>query len=66
MHDNGVPLFDWQAGYGAFSVSKSSLNRVRQYILTQEEHHKKISFEDEFRELLRRHGIAFDERFVFG
>ena len=59
------PDFHWQAGYGAFSVSQSNLDAVKRYIENQEEHHRKITFQDELRALLRRHGIAFDERFVW-
>jgi REP element-mobilizing transposase RayT len=59
------PDFYWQAGYGAFSVSQSNADAVRAYVENQEEHHRKMTFQDEFRELLRRHGIAFDERYVW-
>jgi REP element-mobilizing transposase RayT len=55
----------WQDGYGAFSVSTSVAPKVQRYIENQEEHHKKISFTDEFRELLEKHGIEFDERYLF-
>ena len=55
-------LFQWQSGYSAFSVSQSQKNRVRVYIETQEEHHRKLSFQDEFRLLLKRHGVTFDEK----
>ncbi len=58
-------LFQWQAGYGAFSVSQSQSARVQRYIDSQEEHHRRLSFQDEFRALLRRHGIAFDEQYVW-
>jgi REP element-mobilizing transposase RayT len=53
--------FAWQAGYGAFSVSESKVPEVRTYILGQEEHHRTISFEEEFRTLLRKHGLSVDE-----
>jgi putative transposase len=53
--------FAWQAGYGAFSVSESKVPDVRAYILGQEEHHRTISSEEEFRTLLRRHGLSIDE-----
>ena len=53
--------FHWQAGYGAFSVSRSNLDAVRRYIEGQEEHHRTMTFQDELRALFRRHGIAFDE-----
>lgn len=56
----------WQDGYGAFSVSHSSLEAVRQYLASQEEHHRKLTFQEEFRELLRRHNIPWDERYVWG
>ena len=52
--------FAWQAGYGAFSVSASQVPEVRKYILTQEEHHGKRTFREEFMELLKRHGIEYD------
>jgi putative transposase len=58
--------FEWQEGYGAFSVSESNVAAVRQYIQGQEEHHRKRSFQEEFRELLRRHGIEWDEGYVWG
>jgi REP element-mobilizing transposase RayT len=54
--------FAWQAGYGAFAVSYSSLDSVKQYIAGQAEHHKVKSFQDEFIGFLRRHKIEFDER----
>jgi REP element-mobilizing transposase RayT len=59
------PDFQWQAGYGAFSVSPSNLEAVKRYIEGQEEHHRKMTFQDELRALLRRHGIAFDERYLW-
>jgi REP element-mobilizing transposase RayT len=57
--------FAWQAGYGAFSVSFSNLPAVKDYIARQAEHHRVRSFQDEFRELLRRHELAWDERYVW-
>jgi REP element-mobilizing transposase RayT len=57
--------FAWQAGYGAFSVSKSNAEEVRRYVENQEEHHKHVSFQDEFRAFLHRHGISFDERYIW-
>lgn len=57
--------FYWQAGYGAFSVSQSNVERVKAYIANQEEHHRRVAFQDEFRELLRRHEVEFDERYVW-
>jgi len=57
--------FHWQNGYGAFSVSQSSVDEVRRYIANQEEHHRRVTFEDEFRAFLDRHGVAYDERYVW-
>jgi len=55
----------WQEGYGAFSVSASNLDAVRQYIQSQPEHHRRRSFEDEFATLLAKSGIAFNRSEVF-
>jgi len=57
--------FRWQAGYGAFSVSGSNLGVVRKYIEDQDTHHAKRTFQDEFRALLRRHAVAFDEKYIW-
>jgi len=57
--------FAWQEGYGAFSVSASAIPRVAAYLRGQEAHHRKRSFEDEFLALLRKHGVQFDERFLW-
>jgi len=57
--------FSWQAGYGAFSVSESNIPQLRKYIEDQEEHHRKMTFQEEFRELCRRHGIELDERYAW-
>ena len=57
--------FAWQAGYGAFSVSASLLEEVKRYIENQREHHRRMSFQDEFRELCRRHGLELDERYAW-
>jgi REP-associated tyrosine transposase len=57
--------FFWQRGYGAFSASPSQLDAVLQYIKTQPEHHRTGTFQDEYRDLLRRQGIDFDERYVW-
>jgi REP element-mobilizing transposase RayT len=57
--------FYWQGGYGAFSVSQSNVERVRAYVASQEEHHRKVSFQDEFRTLCRKHGVEIDERYVW-
>ncbi len=57
--------FAWQTGYGAFSVSESSRSAVEAYIARQAEHHRKISFQEEFLEFLRKQGIAYDERYIW-
>ena len=57
--------FEWQRGYGAFSVSQSQVAKVKHYIEHQAEHHKTLSFRDEYLAILTRHGIEFDVRFVF-
>lgn len=57
--------FSWQAGYGVFSVSASNLSAVESYIATQEEHHRKVSFMDEYRGFLRKHGVEWDDRYVW-
>jgi REP element-mobilizing transposase RayT len=57
--------FSWQAGYGAFAVSASNADRVVQYIRNQEEHHRRVNYHDEFVTLLRKHGIAFDEKYLW-
>jgi putative transposase len=58
--------FAWQEGYGAFSVSQSQRQTVIDYIDRQEEHHRKWTFEQEFVTLLRKAGIEYDPKFVFG
>jgi len=65
MGEHGIK-FSWQEGYGAFSVSSSNLDQVTRYIQNQEAHHRKTSFEDEFRALLQKHGVEYDSKCVFG
>jgi putative transposase len=57
--------FQWQNGYGAFNVSYSNLDQLKNYLAGQAEHHKQRDYQDEFRELLRRHNIEWDERYVW-
>ena len=57
--------FAWQEGYGAFTVSLSAVERVREYIRDQEAHHINHSFQDEYRLLLEKHEIEFDDRFLW-
>jgi REP element-mobilizing transposase RayT len=57
--------FAWQNGYGIFSIGFSQVAALRKYIAGQEEHHRKVSFQDEFREFLKRYDVEFDERYVW-
>ena len=57
--------FGWQNGYGAFSVGKSEVEKVRAYILNQEEHHRKRNFQDEFRLFFKGYKVEYDERYVW-
>lgn len=57
--------FYWQNGYGAFSVSQSDVKRVREYILNQEAHHGKVTFQEEFRKFLERYEVEFDEKHIW-
>jgi REP element-mobilizing transposase RayT len=67
IKDEGVELrdFHWQNSYGAFSVSQLQVEQVKQYIAGQAEHHRRRTFQEEYRLLLERHGIEFDERHVW-
>ncbi|WP_186407593.1 transposase [Candidatus Accumulibacter aalborgensis] len=60
-----LAAFAWQAGFGVFSVSTSALERTSHYIASQEEHHKQRTFQDEYRTLLQKYGVAADERYVW-
>ncbi len=62
---SGNKDFQWQAGYSAFSVSQSNVPQVRTYIQRQEAHHRRRTFQDELRALLRRHRVKFDERYLW-
>jgi putative transposase len=64
--DGTKDRFEWQTGYGAFTVSESQVRRVRSYIQTQESHHAKVSFRDELITLLKKHGIEYDEKYLLG
>ena len=57
--------FHWQGGYAAFSVSQSNLQEVIRYIENQEEHHKRLTFQDEYRAFLKAYGVEYDERYVW-
>jgi len=68
VHDTfaGLRKFSWQEGYGAFSVNVSLLEETIRYIESQGEHHKRKTFQEEYIEFLRRHGIDYDERYIWG
>ena len=57
--------FHWQNGYGAFSVGPGHLEAVRNYVANQEEHHRQVTFQEEFRRLLSKYGLDWDERYVW-
>ena len=57
--------FEWQKGYGAFTVSFSLIESVRHYIQNQQEHHRTKTFEEEYIEFLKRHNIEFDRQYLF-
>ena len=57
--------FAWQQGYGAFSISEEAIGVVVHYIETQEEHHRKMTFQEEYLQILREHGLEWDERFLW-
>src|SRR4051812_17684364 len=61
----GPPDFHWQNGYGGFSVSPSNEPRVIAYIARQEEHHRRHTFQEELRNFFHKHGMTFDERYVW-
>jgi REP element-mobilizing transposase RayT len=61
----GPGVFQWQTGYGAFSVSQSQSSAVERYIARQKAHHRRVSFQNEFRTLLDRHQIGYDERYLW-
>jgi putative transposase len=63
----GAPFdhFSWQAGYGAFSIGQSQLDAVRRYIAGQREHHRRRTFQEEFREFLAKYRVSYDERYVW-
>ena len=68
INENGfLPAgFQWQRGYSAFTVSESAIPRVREYIRRQEVHHKRMTFETELREMLKKNRIEFEEKYLLG
>jgi len=57
--------FHWQKGYGAFSIGQSNVPELKPYIRSQKEHHRRVTFQDEYRKFLHRYGIEYDERYVW-
>ena|SRR5947209_6872408 len=57
--------FQWQTGYGAFSIGQSNVAALKKYIAEQKEHHRRRTFEDEYRSFLEKYGVAYDERYVW-
>ncbi len=65
LHETKKKDFSWQRGYGAFSVSESVSEKVQEYIQRQVEHHKKMSFKEEFLGFLRKHNIEYSEKYLW-
>ena len=65
IRKKGHKEFAWQAGYGVFSVSESSIPAVTKYIATQDEHHQRRSLQEEFLEFLKKNKVAYDERYIW-
>ena len=57
--------FHWQRGYGAFSIGQSNVATLKRYIRGQKEHHKRITFQDEYRKFLKAYGIDYDEKYIW-
>ena len=64
-HESGDARFAWQSGYGVFSVSPDSVDAIVAYIADQREHHRKVTFQDEYRAFLQTHEMEFDERYMW-
>ena len=65
MKIQGVRGFAWQSGYGTFSIGESQREAVIRYVQRQPDHHRRVSFQDEYQRLLKRYRIQFDERYVW-
>ena len=65
IQDPFLVKFAWQNGYAAFSVSESNVETVQAYIANQQEHHKRMTFQEEYRKCLEKHGVRFDERYMW-
>ncbi|HEY2839748.1 MAG TPA: transposase [Pirellulales bacterium] len=64
-HELGFTDFNWYTEYSAFAVSYSNIDQVTKYLANQERHHRRASFQEEYLELLRRHGLEWDEQYVW-
>ena len=62
---SGYQNFYWQRGYGGFSVNPTEINEVKKYVLNQKEHHKKITFQEEYRAFLKKFNIDYDEKYIW-
>ncbi|MDG5816384.1 transposase [Chitinispirillales bacterium ANBcel5] len=65
MKNVGVPIFSWQSGYGAFSIGESQIEKLIRYIQIQKEHHKVVTFQQEYRKFLELYKIEYDEKYVW-
>ncbi len=65
MHDQGENDFKWQAGYGWFGVGANDIDRAKNYVADQKNHHQALSFQDEFRNFLVKYQIPFDEQYLW-
>jgi REP element-mobilizing transposase RayT len=65
MKTQGIAEFAWQKGYGAFSIGASTIPALQEYIKNQKQHHATVTFKDEYRALLAKYDIEFDERYVW-
>lgn len=61
----GYENFYWQRGYGGFSVNPTETDVLKKYILNQEQHHKKMTFQDEYRAFLKKYNVDYDEKYVW-
>jgi len=57
--------FHWQKGYGVFSIDQANVEQIKRYIRNQKQHHRRVTFQDEYRDFLRRYKVDFDERYVW-
>lgn len=66
QHDANARAFEWQQGYGVFTIGFSQIGKTKEYICGQDEHHRFVSFEEEYRAFLKKHMIEFKEDYVWG